>query len=250
MSKYWELIWTLTKADFKSKYQNTALGFLWSVISPFAFAFILYIVFRGLFAQEQDYVSKLLVGIMAWRFFSMGTLLALNAFNARVNLITKVYIPRQILVLSNVLSTLISSTLEFIILLPIILILRGSLPATAPLFLPIHVISFFLIYGLGLFLASVYIYFRDAYQIWDVLLSMLMFCSPIFYPISIVPQYLMRYYLANPITELVILYRQVMVEGQLPGLSNLLIAVLFAALAYGIGTITFNKLQRRFAEEI
>jgi lipopolysaccharide transport system permease protein len=250
MWKYRELLSTLTIADLKFKYQNTSLGFFWSILSPFLYAFVLYVVFRGLFAGEKDYVSNLLVGIMMWRFFSMGTLLALNGFISKPSLITKVYLPRQTLVLSSVLSTLISSTLEFIILLPIILILRGSVPPTVILFSPIHIIMATFIYGVGLFLASIYVFFRDVYQIWDVLLNILMFCSPIFYPVSIVPQYMLFYYMANPITRLLIMYRDVMIAGQIPTLNNILVTIGFAIGAYFLGTLTFNKLQRRFAEEI
>ncbi len=250
MWKYRELIGTLTVADLKNKYQNTSLGFFWSILSPLFFAGILYVVFRGLFGREQDYVSNLLVGIMTWRFFSSGTNVALHSFVSKSSLVTKVHIPRQVLVLSSTLSTLISSTLEFLILLPIIYILRGSIPPTAPLYLPLHLVYFVFIYGGGLILASIYVYFRDANQIWDVLLQMLMFCTPIFYPLSIVPDYLINYYMANPITQLLTMYRDVMVAGQLPTLSNALICVAYAVAAYLVGTLVFNKLQRRFAEAL
>jgi lipopolysaccharide transport system permease protein len=250
MWKHRELIETLTLAELKNKYQNTSLGFLWSILSPFFMAGILYVVFRGFFGQEKDYVSNLLVGMMAWRFFSVGTLQALGAFATKPNLITKVALPRQVLVLSSVLSTLIHSIIEFIILLPIIWILHGSLPLTVPLFLVIHLIFVIMIYGVGLVLASVFVYFRDANQIWEVFLSMLMFCSPIFYPLSIISEGLLKYYLVNPITQMIIMYRDVMVAGQLPSASNILISVGFAAAAYFAGTFVFNKLQRRFAEAI
>jgi lipopolysaccharide transport system permease protein len=250
MWQYRELITNLTVADLKNKYQNTSLGFFWSLLSPFLLGGVLYIVFRHLFGQDKDYVSNLLVGIMAWRFFSVGTASALGAIVGKPSLVTKVYIPRQILVLSSTLSTLISSFLEFLILLPIIFILRDKLPPTLPLFALLHILYFWFIYSIGLILASVFVYFRDANQIWDVMLSILLFCSPIIYPLSIVPQYIMPYYMLNPITQVVIMYRAVMIGGTLPSLSGLAITLIFVAAIFSIGRFTFSKLQRRFAEEL
>lgn len=250
MWQYRELIAILTITDLKNKYQNTSLGFFWSILSPFLFAGILYVVFRGLFGQEKDYVSNLLVGIMAWRFFTIGTSTALQTFVSRASLITKVYIPREALVLSSTISSLVSAFFEFLILLPIILILRGSLPPTVPLFVFIHLLFFVIIYGTGLFLASVYVYFRDAAQIWEVLLNMLMFCSPIFYPLSIVPAYLINYYMLNPVTLVITMYRSVIVAGVPPSAATVITASTLAVIAVVVGTFAFSRLQRRFAEAI
>jgi len=165
-------------------------------------------------------------------------------------LVTRVYIPRQILVLSNTLSTLTNSLLTFIVLLFIILALLGHMPATVLLFLPIHIIFFFFIYGAGLLLSSLFVYFRDLNQIWQVLTQVLFFCSPIFYPLSIIPAYLMPYYQLNPVTQFIIIYRAVMVTGNLPSLFSTAVVIGFAIAAYLVGSFTFSKLERRFAEEL
>lgn len=250
MWQYRELIKNLTIAELKNRYQNTSLGFLWSLLSPLLMAGVLYFVFRHLFGQEENFAINLLVGIMAWRLFANGTSTALNAIVGRPNLITKVYIPRQILVLSSVLTNIISSLLEFIILLPIIFILSGQLPLSVLLFPLVHVVYFWFIFGIGLFLSSVYVYFRDINQIWQVIVQVLFFCSPIFYPLAIVPDYLMPYYQVNPVTQFIIIYRDVMVTGNLPSLYSTVIVIVFSLAAYIIGYLIFHKLQRRFAEEI
>ena len=250
MWQYRELIWNLTVVDLKNRYQNTALGFFWSLLSPLLMALVLYLVFRHLWGREQNFAIELLVGIMAWQFFSTGTSSSLGAIVGKSGLVTRVFIPRQILVLSNALTILINSLLAFLVLLPIIFVLLGHLPVTAPLFLLIHIIFFWFIYGAGLLLSSLFVYFRDLNQIWQVMTQILFFCSPIFYPLSIVPASIMPYYLLNPVTQFIIIYRDVMVRGNRPSLYSTAVVIGFAIAAYLVGSIVFGKLQRRFAEEL
>jgi len=187
---------------------------------------------------------------MCWRFFANGTSSSLHAIVGKASLVTRVYIPRQILVLSNVLANIISSLLEFIVLLPILFVLLGYLPVTVLLFPLIHLIYLWFIYGAGLLLSSLYVYFRDINQIWQVVTQVLFFCSPIVYPLSIIPVYIMPYYLLNPVTLFMGMYRDVMVAGDLPSLYSIGVVIGFAIAVYLVGSFTFSKLQRRFAEEL
>ena len=187
---------------------------------------------------------------MAWRFFANGTSSSLRTIVGKSSLVTRVYIPRQILVLSNTLANIISSLLEFIVLLPILFVLLGYLPVTVLLYPLIHIIYFWFIYGAGLLLSSLYVYFRDLQQIWQVVTQVLFFCSPIIYPLSIIPASIMPYYRLNPVTQFIIMYRDVMVTGNLPSLLSIVVVTGFAIAAYLVGSVVFNKLQRRFAEEL
>jgi lipopolysaccharide transport system permease protein len=250
MWNYRELIRNLTIADIKNRYQNNALGFLWSVLAPFMLAVVLWFVFRKIFKSDENYAINLVVGMMVWRFFATGTSMSLSSVVSRSNLVTKVFIPRQILVLSSVLANVFTSFLELLILLPIILVLTGRVPVTAVLFPFIFLLYFWVVYGLGLMLAALYVYMRDLSHIWDVLLNILFFCSPIVYTMSVVPTELIKYYMVNPMTNIIFVYRDIMVAGVLPSLNNLMYIVIFGAAFSLIGSYAFNKLQRRFAEVI
>ena len=251
MWQYRELIKNLTVADLKNKYQNTSLGFLWSILSPLLLAGILYLVFRNIFDQEQHFAVNLIVAIVAWRFFSFGTTTCLGCIVGRPSLVTKVYIPRQIITLSIALSSLISSVLEFLVLLPIIYVLLGTIPVTVALFPLFHILFFLLIYGIGLLLSALYVYLRDLNAIWELVMQILFFLSPIVYPVSIIKDPgLLRIYMFNPLTRLIIMYKDAMVSGSLPSLSSLLIVGISVVAALLIGTYTFERLQRRFAEAI
>jgi lipopolysaccharide transport system permease protein len=240
----------LTIAELKNRYQSTSLGFFWSILNPFFFAMVLWFVFRNFFRQEENFAANLLIGIMAWRFFSIGTNSSLYSIVGKPSLVTKVFIPRQILVLSNALSILISSLLEFLVLLPILFIMIRHMPATVFLFPIVHLLYFWLVFGAGLLLSALFVYFRDLNQIWEVLINALFFCSPIIYPLSAVPPYLMPYYMLNPVTQYIVIYHQILVAGEMPSLKSLIFVIAVGVAIYLVGSFVFSKLQRRFAEEV
>ena len=250
MWKYRELIITLTIVDLKKRYESNVLGFVWQLLSPLLLAIVLYLVFKNLFAKEDNFALNLLVGIMAWRFFSIATGTCLASIVSKSTLVTRVSIPRKILVFSSALGGLITSLFEFIILIPIILVLLGTVPATIVLYPVIHLLFFSLIYGIGLLLSAIYVYVRDLNQIWPVFLQIWFFLCPIIYPISIVPPWYMTYYMLNPLTRLVIIYRDIMIIGKLPSVEDIAVVIGFTALALLLGNYVFGKLERRFAELI
>ncbi|HTX43646.1 MAG TPA: ABC transporter permease [Methanocella sp.] len=237
-------------SDLKVKYANSVLGFAWSLLNPLLMLIVLYFVFSNVFKGEDHFVVYILIGLLAWRFFSIGTNAALNSIVGKPSLVTKIFIPRQILTLSSVLSGLISSTLEFIVLIPLLVIFGDGLKWTIILFPVVQLLFFLIIYGLSLMLASMYVYFRDLNQIWDVLLQLGMFLSPIVYPISVIPEQYRPIYLLNPITCVISMYRDIFLYGYIPQISDLLIVVVSIAVLLSAGTLTFNKLSRRFAEEV
>jgi lipopolysaccharide transport system permease protein len=250
MWNYKELIKNLTIADIKNRYQNSALGFLWSIMAPFMLAVVLWFVFRKIFKSDENYAINMVVGMMVWRFFAIGTTMALTSVVSRSSLVTKVFVPRHILVLSNVLANVFTSFLELLILVPIIFAITGKVPVTILLFPLMFLLYFWIVYGIGLMLAALYVYMRDLSHIWDVLINILFFCSPIVYTISVVPYQLVPYYLVNPVTNMIIVYRDIMVAGVLPSWSNLIYIVLFDVVFFLVGQFLFNKMQRRFAEVI
>ncbi len=254
--EYRELIRNLVISDLKVKYANSVLGFAWSMLNPLMMLLVLFFVFSNVFKQQQNFAVYMLIGLLAWRFFSIGTMSALNSIVGKPSLVTKIFIPRQILTLSTTLSSLISSVLEFLVLIPLIIVLAVvfhqniGLNITIILFPVIQVLFFFIIYGLALLLASTYVYFRDLNQIWDVLLQLGMFLSPIVYPLSIIPNKYVFFYMLNPITRIIGMYRDILLNGTVPTLSDFAIVTASALILLGLGTVTFNKLSRRFAEEV
>jgi lipopolysaccharide transport system permease protein len=248
---YWELIKLLTISDLKVKYQSSALGFAWSMLNPLLLMLVLYFVFSSVFKMTQDYFALyILIGIISWRFFTNGTMSAISSLLSKSNLVTKIYIPREALVLSVVLSAFISSLLEFLVLAPLLVLLGAKLSPYILFFPFIHIIYFFIVYGIGLILASLYVYYRDLTQIWDVLLQMGLFLSPIVYPLSTIPTEYMSYYMLNPLTVIIQMYRDVLLYQKMPSSWDMAFTLLIGIGITLIGSAIFHKLERRFAEEI
>ncbi|KUL03004.1 MAG: ABC-2 type transporter [Methanoculleus marisnigri] len=249
--EYRELIRILAVSDLKVKYQSSVLGFLWSLLNPLLMMLVLYFVFSNVFRFEEDNFSLyLLIGIVAWRFLANGTMTSISAIVGKQSLVTKVYVPRQILVLSSVLSSFVSSLLEFSVLVPLLILFGVDLSFNVLFFPLIHAIFLVLVYGLSLILASLYVYYRDLNQIWDVLLQAGFFLSPIVYPISIVPEKYLGYYMINPVTVVIEMYREVLLYAKTPSVIDIGLIVAAAGLMFLAGSSLFGRLERRFAEEI
>jgi lipopolysaccharide transport system permease protein len=248
---YRDLIWNLTISDLKVKYQSSVLGFAWSLLNPLLMMLVLYAVFMNVFRFEQEnFALYLLIGIITWRFLANGTMTAMGSIVGRPGLVTKLYIPRQILVMSSVLSSFISSILEFVVLIPLLFILGAVVTPNILLFPLVHGIYFLIVYGASLVLASLFVYFRDLNQVWDVVLQAGFFLSPIVYPVSIIPAAILDYYMLNPMTVLIETYREFLLYGVTPSLVSLLGLLGVGAVMVVAGALVFNRLERRFAEEI
>ncbi|OBZ34643.1 ABC transporter permease [Methanohalophilus sp. DAL1] len=248
---YSELIKNLVISDLKIKYQSSILGFIWSMLNPLLMMLILYAVFSNVFRFEQEHFALyLLIGIIAWRFLQNGTMVAMSSIVGKANLVTKVYIPREILPFSMTMSAFISSILEFLVLIPLLIIFGAKVSATILLFPILHTIFFVMVYGISLILSSLYVYFRDLNQIWDLLLQIGFYASPIIYPLSLVPEKYVEYYMLNPITRLMVMYRDILLYHTIPSISDFLLVTGFALTLMIVGSGIFNKLSRKFAEEV
>jgi len=249
--EYYDLIRILTISDLRVKYQSSVLGFLWSLLNPFLLLVVLYVVFGGLYGVSSTaFILYLFVGITSYRFFSNGTSASVQSIVSKTSLVNKVYIPRKILVFSTILSSFISAMLEFLILFALLLIFMVPLSFNYLLFPVITIIYFGIIYGIGLTLGALYVFYRDLNQIWEVVLSIGFFLSPIVYPITLIPEHLLKWYMLNPITVIMLMYRDALLYGITPSLLSFGYAVFAMIVVLAIGTSIFSRLEWRFAEEL
>lgn len=251
LMQYRDLIWNLTITDLKIKYQSSVLGFAWSLLNPLLMMLVLYFVFSNVFRFTQEHFALyILVGLIAWRFLANGTSVAMMSIVGKPSLVTKIYIPRQILVLSSTLSSFISSILEFCVLIPLLFIFGANITPYVLFFPIVHVIFFFIVYGLSLMVAAMYVYYRDLTQIWEVVIQIGFFLSPIVYPISMIPAQYLPFYVLNPVTIIIETYRNFLIFGLPPGLKSMVYLVISAVIMMVAGNALFNRLERRFGELI
>jgi lipopolysaccharide transport system permease protein len=158
--------------------------------------------------------------------------------------------PRTLIVLSSNFANLIGSSLEFVVLLPL-LFLFGVQPDIHLLFLPVILfMEFALIFSLSLFLASLNVKYRDFGQIWEIVLQLGFFVSPIVYDESLVPSNYRFLYSLNPITRLIQATRQLFFEHLLPSGFDVLVVLSITVVLFLVGFAVFSLLQVHFAEEL
>lgn len=248
---YVDMMIVLAQKDFKLRYRNSILGFLWSLLNPLAYMIILTIVFSLLLrVSVPNFAAWVLIGLLMWRFFSLGTNQGLFSIISNPSLVTKVYLPRYLIVLSNNLANLFGAVLEFAVFIPL-LILLGVAPSIFLLFLPVVVLlEFLMVFGLSLSLAPLNVKYRDFHQLWDVALQLGFFLSPIVYDVQLVPSRFRFAYSLNAMTGLIESARDIFLFQRLPSVFDLSIVSTTIAVVLAVGVIVFRSLEARLAEEI
>lgn len=251
MFEYAELIKNLAVKEFKLRYRNSVLGFFWSLLNPLAMMVILSLVFSVLVKSGiENFPVFLLPALLVWRFFSIGTTMSLGFILGNVPLVTKVYFPRWLLVLSSNLANAIGSTLEFVVLLPLLILLGMNLTYLVFLLPIILTFEFILIMGVSFLLASLNVYYRDINQIWDIILQAGFFLTPIIYSATLIPPRYSFYYLLNPVSRIMEAIRKILYYNTMPTHEDFLIPLLGGLLLCLIGFQIFRRLEPRFAEVI
>jgi len=246
-----DVVVVLAQKDFKVRYRNSVLGFLWSLLNPLSYMVILTLVFSLLLRVSiPNYAPWLLIGLLIWRFFSIGTAQGLGSIVANPSLVSKVYVPRHIIVLSNNIANFLGATLEFIVLFPLLVILGVNITGYALLLAPVLVLEFLLVFGLSLSLSSLNLKYRDFYQLWDIALQLGFFLSPIFYDANLIPERFQFVYSLNPVTSLIESTRSIFLLHQPPPMFDIGVIVSSVVILLLIGFVIFGRLEKRFAEEL
>mgnify|MGYP001061515952 CR=1 FL=1 len=249
MLEHREVIWILVKKDFKIRYRNSALGFLWSLLNPLSMMVILTLVFSLLLRVGiQNFPIFLLAALLPWRFFQIGTMQSTGSIAGNPSLVKKIYLPRYLLVLTSNLASFVSFLIEFVAFLPIMIALGMTVTIHILLLPAIMIIEFLVVLGISLALSALNIFYRDFYQIWEIALQLGFFLSPVFYDPSIIPERYQFYYSLNPMTKIIESTRKVLFHNVLPTVFDLAVPLLAAIILLTIGYGIFRRLEPRFAE--
>jgi lipopolysaccharide transport system permease protein len=248
---YFDVVTVLAQKDFKIRYRNSALGFLWSLLNPLANMVILTLVFSVLLRNNiPNFAAWLLLAILVWRFFSIATNQSLDSIVGNPSLVNKVHFPRYLIVLANNLGNLLGASLEFIALLPLIILLGINLAPIILLFPMVLALEFVLVFGLSLSLSSLNLKYRDFHQIWDIALQLGFFLSPIVYDTSLIPTRYGFLYSLNPVTRLIEFMRDLFLRSRLPLLSDVIKLLSGILIFLALGFLIFRHYEARFAEEL
>lgn len=244
--EYRDLIFALVGRDLKVRYRRSVIGFLWTMLQPLLTMLVLEMVFSAIFRfNVSNYPVYALSGILFWSYFSQTIVASMNSLKGNAALLKKLPVPREVFPLATVISGAINLVLALIPLLGL-LVVTGHPLRPSLFFLPVSIfLAVLLTLGAGLLLSPLAVFFHDVVELVGLLLTLLMYLTPVFYPMSIVPdrwRWVVRF---NPVRSVLEVFRDPIYLGKVPPLSHLTVAAVVAVGAVVIGAFAFRRSSSR-----
>ena len=247
--KYAQLIRLLVGRELTLRYKRSVIGIGWTLLNPVLTSAVLWYVFSFVFASRlpsgQQFAPYLMAGILLNTFFNQGLMQSADSIASNGGVLTKIYVPPQIFAISSALAGLTNFFIGMIPLALVCFISGQALAWTLPLVLVVGVALAFLTAGLGLALSIMFIRFDDTRNIVNVLLMILMYLTPIFYPVSIMSDTMQRIIHWNPLTSYLEIFRWAFSNNASPTLFNWLYMGFWSVFALALGTFVFRKFWPR-----
>lgn len=257
-----ELTLNLVRRDLKVRHRGSFLGMLWSLTTPLLVVCLYYVVFKFILrvapaadvgrpdGRPVTFAVYFFCGLTLWNLFSNSLLTATGSVTGSGYLLRKVYFPRAILPLSAVLAALVTFGFELSVLMTVSLLTVG-LPSFELLWVPILVIeTAIMAYGISLLLAAITVFLRDVAHFIGVFMQLWFWGTPVIYSLRFVGDHpgLVKVLKLNPVTGLVVGFRNVVVLNRPPSLRLMAYDGVWAVLMLVIGAWVFQRWQRLFSE--
>jgi lipopolysaccharide transport system permease protein len=248
-TKVFDLLWTLVRTDFKSRYHGTLGGFAWALLKPFVMFVVLLAVFSFIFASDPGYKMNLIIGLFLFDFFAEATKVGLMSLYSKGYLLSKARFPSWILVVASASNALITLGI-FAVVVTVFRFMTATLPSPVALALFVFYVLMFAVIVVGFSLAAsvLFLRYRDLNQVWDVVIQAGFFLAPVVYPLRIIPERFHFYLYIWPPTPVIQFSRAVLVDGTIPTFRAHMMLVGEAACVLAIGAAIFRSYAPRAAE--
>lgn len=252
------LIYSLTRREVIGRYRGSAMGLLWSFFNPLLmlviYTFVFSVVFKARWAGGSDskteFALVLFAGLLVFNILAENLNRAPGLILANVNYVKKVIFPLEILPIVIMLSTIFHFMISFFVWFIFYLIFFG-IPHVSITELPIILLPLLLLtLGVSWFLASLSVYLRDVGQVIGVIVTVLMFLSPIFFPVSSMPEKYQPFMQISPLTFAVEQARNVMIWNRPVNWMSWIVWMLIASVTAWLGFAWFQKTRKGFADVI
>ena len=245
--QYKHLLLQLVERDIKLKYRRSFLGYVWSILNPLMIMIIMVAVFSSMFRFDiVNYPVYLIIGQTIFNFVSESTNQAMWSITGNASLLKKTYVPKYIFTLSKVTSSCVNTLFSLGAMVLVFLVCHVKLNWYM-LFIPIIIIQVYVFcVGMGMFLSQATVFFRDIQYIYAAFVTAWMYLTPMFYPISIIPDNIKTVIYYNPLYYYVTYLRMLVIDGEIPGMEINVICICFSFLFLLIGLLIFKKNQDKF----
>lgn len=245
--RYRFLLEDLISRDLKVKYRRSVLGLVWSILNPLLMMLVVTTVFRVIMKIDiPNFPLYYLTGSLIFNFISEATSAALVSIISSAPLIKKVYVPKYIFPVEKTLFSFVNMLFSLIAVL-IIMVITGSQWHWTLVLFPIPLIyTMVFAIGFGLILASLNVFFRDVGHLYSVWLTAWMYLTPIIYTKEMLPEKIRWVMQCNPLYHYVDYFRDLVMNGVVPGIGANLICLGFSLFFLVIGLFIFKKTQDKF----
>ena len=249
--QYRELFYFFTWRDIKIRYRQTVLGALWAVLQPFFTMIVFSVIFGGIAKMPTDgipYPIFYFAALLPWLYFSTTLSQAGNSLASNANLITKIYFPRVILPATPVLVGLVDLFIGTLVLVGMMMYYQFALTWKLMLW-PVLIIPLaFLTFALGMFLSALNVKYRDVKYVIPFLIQVLLFATPIIYPMSAIPERFQWLIALNPLTGIIEAFRAICIPDLQINWGTLGISTALTLVLVLVSMVYFNKTEGSFSD--
>ena len=233
---YRTMISSLIKRDLRGRYKGSVLGFAWTFLNPLLQLAVYTVVFSTIMrAGIEDYYLFLFVALIPWIFFSASLTGGASCIWSQKEMVKKIYFPREVLPIAHVTCQFVNMLLSFVVVLYLI---------------PVMAVEYLLALGIAFITSALTVYFRDLEHILAIVAMAWQFLTPVMYSVDMVPERLRPVFMLNPMSSVIVGYRDILYYKQVPHLNTLLTATVLGVGLLLVGWFLFGKLERNFVEEL
>lgn len=252
-----DLLRSLVRREIEVKYRGSSLGKLWIVLLPLMMLGVYTFVFGTVYGSRwgrssdmSDFVPMLYCGLIVHAIFAEAVGKAPSLIVNNPNYVKKVIFPLELLPLGSLVTSLFNAGISFLLLLALVLILKGGLHWTL-IFAPLAILPLALYtVGFAWLTAALGVFFRDIEQVIGIIMTMLLFLSPVFYSVSSAPELARSMLKFNPLTYPIEEVRNVVLLGQLPHWQTWLMQMLIGFMVAWLGLWFFERVRPAFADVV
>jgi lipopolysaccharide transport system permease protein len=256
--KYRDLIYLLVSRDFKVFYKQTILGPFWYILQPLLNSAVFTVIFGKIASMPTDEIPPFIFymsGTILWSYFSTSMISVSNVFSSNKDLFSKVYFPRLVVPISNVIINYLQFFIQFIILVLFIIYFYFNGSAFT-LDLKVFLIPLLLIQlsmisiGFGCLFASITYKYKDLALLLGFGMQLWMFVSPVIYPMSMISDKYIYFYILNPVSSIIENFRYILFSNSDFNLALTVLSLFFSIVIFIFGLYIFNKVEKNFMDTI
>lgn len=251
LARHRDLLYTLTVHRLRVRFKQSILGMGWAVLQPLATMAVFTIVFSYIARIPTDgmpYAVVALAGLVPWTCFANAIVTSTNSLTGQAQLVTRVYFPREILPITYILAAGVDCLVAGALLV-LVMVAYGVAPGPQLVaIVPVLAVLLMLVTGIALAAAATQVRFRDVGVAMPIALQLLMFASPVAYPLALVPERVTGLYILNPMAGIVENFRRAVLGTEPLHLESLAIALLWAAAILPAGYAYFKRVESTAAD--